>query len=204
MRLAGLVCAFLLLVVEGAWAEWQIRPFLGATFGTSTTFVDLERAYPEDGAGKRNLTVGVNGAWLGNMLGFEGDLGLAPGFFQRGDQELVLSSRVTTLTGNVVLTLPRRMTRYTLRPYLVGGAGLMRVRIDEFFGTLKVVDTLPAIDIGGGATGFLSDYVGVNWDVRYFRSVGGSSGDGVTFGREQLSFWRATMGVAIRTERTIP
>lgn len=205
MRLAVALCVLLLLTPGRAWAEWQIKPFLGGTFGTSTTFVDLERAYPEGESGKRNLTVGVSGAWLGDIVGFEVDLSIAPGFFERGDQELLLSSRVTTLTGNVVLTPPRRLTRYTLRPYLVGGIGLMRVRFDEFIGTLRVRDTLTAIDIGGGATGFLSDYVGVSWEVRYFRSVGGgSSGEGVTFGRAQLSFWRATMALAVRTRRDVP
>ena len=54
------------------------------------------------------------------------------------------------------------------------------------------------LDFGGGATGFLTDRVGLNWDVRYFRSVGGEEGTGLTFGKEQISFWRATMGVAIR------
>ena len=52
--------------------------------------------------------------------------------------------------------------------------------------------------IGGGATGFLTDRIGLNWDVRYFRSVGGKEGTGLSFGKEQISFWRASMGVAIR------
>ena len=34
-------------------------------------------------------------------------------------------------------------------------------------------DNLPAIDVGGGVTGFVTNRVGVSWDVRYFRSVAG-------------------------------
>ncbi len=55
---------------------------------------------------------------------------------------------------------------------------------------------LPAIDLGGGVTGFLSDRIGVSWDVRHFRSVGGKT-RGLSFGREQLSFWRANMALVI-------
>ena len=55
------------------------------------------------------------------------------------------------------------------------------------------------MDVGGGATGFLSNRFGVNWDVRFFRSLGSKEGGGgVSFGPEQLSFWRASMALAIK------
>jgi hypothetical protein len=188
------VLALLLLSPAQAWAEWQIRPFLGLTFGGGTTFVDLEHA-----AGKPNLVFGVSGGLLGDVIGIDADFGHAPGFFQTDSQHLVLHSSATTLTGNIVIALPRRLAQYTLRPYFVGGAGLMYVRIDDSFGALPVGKPLPAIDIGGGATGFLSDRIGVNWDVRYFRSVGSKVEDsGLSFGAEQLSFWRASVALAIR------
>ncbi len=110
----------------------------------------------------------------------------------------MLGSSVSTLTGNVVLTLPRKMTRYTLRPYFVGGGGLVRVAYTEELGTLGTSRSLSAFDLGGGVTGFVNDRVGLNWDLRYYRSFGGAEGTGLSFGREQISFWRATMGVAIR------
>ena len=66
-------------------------------------------------------------------------------------------------------------------------------------GVLRVVRTLGAVDVGGGVTGFLNESVGLNWDLRYFRTAGGSSElRGVNFGAEHLSFWRATMAVAFR------
>lgn len=173
-------------------AEWQLRPFLGVTFGGDTTFFDLERA-----SGKANLALGLNGVLLGEWIGVDADLGYAPGFFQSGDQNLVTRSRVTTLTGNVVIALPRRLAEFTLRPYFVGGAGLMRVRIVDPSKVLSVSSTLPAVDLGGGVTGFLSDRIGVNWDVRHFRSVGGKT-RGFSFGEEQLSFWRANMALVFR------
>ena len=175
-------------------AEWQIKPFIGLTFGGGTTFVDLEQA-----AGRANLVAGVTGVLLGEVLGIEADFGRAPGFFQSGNQHLVLASNATTLTGSIVIALPRRVTQYTLRPYVVGGAGLMHARIDGSLGVLQVSSTLPAMNLGGGATGFLTDRVGLSWDVRRFRSFGGKGqARGVSFGDEQLSFWRANMAVAIR------
>jgi hypothetical protein len=94
------------------------------------------------------------------------------------------------------------MTQYGLRPYFVGGAGVVRVNANASIPTLSFDTTLGIADFGGGVTGFLTDRVGVNWDVRYFRSFGGKEGTGLAIGREQLSFWRASMGVAIRLGAT--
>lgn len=177
-----------------AAADNQFRGYFGATFGGGTTFVDLEKA-----AGHPNPAIGISWLTLGDVVGLEVDLGDAPGFFQGGDQHLVLSSRVTTLTGNVMIAAPRRFTEYSLRPYLVGGAGLMRARIDDYFGVLKVGRILPGFDVGAGAVGFITADAGIYWDVRRFQSLTRDSAErGVTFGHERLSFWRASMGLAIR------
>lgn len=193
-RLAWLALGTLTMAAPVAAAERQIRPFAGATFGGGTTLVDLE-----DAAGRPNLVVGVTAAFLGEIVGVDVDFGSAPGFFQRGDQNLVLRSRVTTLTGNLVVAAPRRLTEYTLRPYFVGGLGLMRVNVLDVFGVLKVADTLLTSDLGAGVIGFFTSRVGVSWDVRRFRSFARNSQTrGFSFGPEQLSFWRASMALAIR------
>jgi len=174
-------------------AEWQIRPFLGVSFGGDTTLIDLDHA-----AGSPNVVVGVNGALLGDVVGVDVDFGRAPGFFQTGDQNLVRGSSVTTLMGNVVIAPPRHLTEYTLGPYFVVGGGLMRARSEDIANSpLSVASNLPAMDVGGGANGFLSDRIGLNWDVRYFWSVGGKELGGI-IGPQQLSFWRASMGLVIR------
>ena len=54
------------------------------------------------------------------------------------------------------------------------------------------------MDVGGGVTGFLTKHVGVNWGVRYFRSVGQQAEGLVVVADQQLSFWRANMALAIR------
>ena len=188
MRAGLLACVLVLLLPTAALAEWQLKPFLGVTFAGSTTFVDLEHA-----SGKPNVTFGGAATLLGGIFGVEGELAYAPGFFQASHQALVVDSGVTTFMGNVVISMPRRWAQYSLRPYVIGGAGVMHVQIDDVFGVLKVDKSLGAIDVGGGVTGFLTPNFGLNWDLRYFRSLGGST-TGVSFGTQELWYWRATMG----------
>jgi hypothetical protein len=192
-RAGGLALALLLLSSTETWAEWQLRPFVGLTLGSDTTFVDLAGA-----AGSPNVVFGVNGALLRDVFGIEADFGYAPGFFQSGGEQLVRRNSATTLTGNVIVAVPRHRTEYTLGPYLVAGLGIMRVHIEDVLGVLTVVRTLPALDIGGGVSGNLSERIGLIWEARYFSSIGRRTASGFSFGAEQLSFWRANMGLVIR------
>jgi hypothetical protein len=124
-----------------------------------------------------------------------------PGFFEGNDKNLVTYSRVTTFTGNVVVAAPHRLTEYALRPYVVAGAGLMRMRRTTTFDIFNLSTTVPAFDVGVGAVGFLTKSVGVSWELRRFQDIGSnvSHENGVTFNQEQhLSFWRATMAFVFR------
>jgi hypothetical protein len=199
MRRTGLLALGLLLVVRpAAAAEKQIRPLVGAALDGTTTFVDLENATRGP-----NGVLGFAAVLLGEVVGIEGDVGWSPGFFQKGNQHLVLHSGVTTVTGSLVVAMPRRLTEYTLRPYLVAGAGVMHVQIDDYFGILRVREDLPALALGGGAIGFITNRVGVAWDVRRLGSLKGSTGGtGVTIGGAgRISFWRASMALAFRYGR---
>jgi len=170
---------------------------VGLTFGGETSYFD-----PDMVAGDKKFVFGVGGTILGEVLGVEAEYGQTPGFFTGGG--LVTSSRVATFTASVVVALPRRMARYGLRPYFVGGGGVMRPHIEY-----ALVDVVPIVasnlavfDIGGGATGFVSDRVGLNWDVRHFSTVGNPMDPNMVFNNpplvEQLSFWRVTTSVVIR------
>jgi outer membrane protein with beta-barrel domain len=186
---------------QRAAAEWQIKPFIGLTFGGGTTFVDLDFA-----VGTANRSFGVAGLFLGEVIGIEGDLSFQPGFFQTGDEGRIVRSSVRTLMGNFIVALPRQIAEYTLRPYFVAGMGAMHVEFNDnppLVGPIFVQnDTLTAIDVGGGVTGFLSDHVGVSWDFRHFRGIGGKPKDRIlTFPdgvSQRLSFWRANMALAVR------
>lgn len=182
-----------LLWPASGWAEWQFKPFIGTTLAGSSTYV-----FTDEAAAERHLVVGVAVTWLGNFVGVEGDVGRLPGFFEADAVGDPLGSGVTTVTGSLVVTLPRKLTQYSLRPYVAVGGGLMRIGIDQQDDIFDAYRTFKAVSVGGGATGFLTDRVGLNWDLRYFRSVGGTEDTGLTIGRERVSFWRASMGVAVR------
>jgi hypothetical protein len=194
MRFGLVAVALLLSQAARASAEWQIKPFVGVKFGGSTTFEDADN--PEHPGGSRNIAFGASGALLGEVFGVEGDFGYIPGFFA-GPRDVLLGSDGTTLTGNAVIAMPRRLTQYTLRPYFVGGVGLLHSRIEPP-SLPPIVRTLTVLDFGAGATGFLTNRIGVNWELRHFRTVGGED-KGFSLGQpEQVSFWRANVGLVFR------
>jgi hypothetical protein len=191
---ALLVGSLLVWPAAASAADKQIRPFIGSTFGGQTTFLDLDST-----TGKPNIVFGVSAVVLGEVFGVDVDLADAPGFFE-GNDHLYLNSRVTTLTGNVVIAAPRHLTEYVLRPYFVGGAGLMRIHADDYFGAFTVERVRPAFDLGGGVLMFFTNTLGASFEVRRFQNFYSSSDDaGLTLtGSERLSFWRAGLSLAIR------
>lgn len=186
---------FLLLSTAAFAADRQLRPFIGTTFAGSTTIVD-----PELAVGSPNITIGGSAVFLGELFGADIDVADVPGLFESGNQNLVRSSRVTTITGNLVIAAPHRLTEYALRPYIVAGGGLMSVRTTTALSVFDVSTMLPAIDVGVGAVGFVTNKLGVCWEVRRFQDIGSNaiSGGLSIDGEQHLSFWRGTMSVVIR------
>lgn len=191
------VLVFLVCTVPSeAAADWLITPFIGAAFAGETTFLLLER-----GGGTSKVTVGAAVVLLSDgLLGLEGEVGHTPGFFEGDDRAgLIVTSRVTTLSGSVMVAAPVALTRESLRPYLVGGLGLLQAR------TTLVGRLLPGIEqdllgltVGGGAIGMLSERAGLRFDLRHIKAVSGADGPLARAGTSRLSFWRATAGVVVR------
>jgi len=196
MRVA-LAGAVLFLSAQGASAaEWQLKPYIAGTYGGDTTFTLVRQS---DNYG--HVAFGISGLFLGEVFGVEADLAQTPDFFKGPEAPFVVDSGVTTLTGNVVVAMPRKLAQYSLRPYLVGGAGLMHIRYvtgRDLQSGLETMSDLKAMDLGAGVTGFLTRRLGVSWDVRYFRSIDRTREQGSSFTSEHLSFWRASMAIAIR------
>lgn len=193
-RLAAAVGVFLCLGAGQARADWLITPFIGGSFAPETTFLVFE-----EGAG-RKLAFGGSVAWLSDgLVGLEAEFSHMPGFFE-GDYVLglVLTSRVTTLGGNVVLAAPLSMTRESLRPYLVGGVGLLQARSKHAGGLFPVDADLLGVTLGAGAIGLVSERTGVRFDLRHIKAGSGADGPFARPGVSRLSFWRATLGVVFR------
>jgi hypothetical protein len=198
VRAIWIVTALLLATPHAAAAEWQFKPFLGVTFGGSITPATLDLDFA---AGKPNVVYGGSVTLLGEIFGVDVDFGHAPGFFETGDlsrSPLVSRSSTTTLTGNVVVAVPRRIAQYTLRPYFVVGGGLIRAHIEDVFGALPLSDNMVGLDVGGGVTGFLTNRIGLSWEIRHFGKAGGGAGMVPSGQADDISFWRASMALAFR------
>ncbi|MEQ1759052.1 MAG: hypothetical protein ABL986_12085 [Vicinamibacterales bacterium] len=178
-----------------ASADWLIIPHLGTVFGGATTIVDLDQ-----GAGSRKFTFGGSAAWLTDgIVGLEADIAHTPHFFERDKASaLVLDSSVTTATGSIIIAVPLSVTRESLRPYLVGGVGLMHASSSDALGLLSFDSDLLAMNVGGGVIGFLTPFTGIRFDLRQFRNLAPDGSATTTSGSTRLSFWRASAGVVIR------
>jgi hypothetical protein len=170
-------------------------PYLGFTFaGSSSLLGDLEQGSTESASAIGGSVTVVGAGWFG----VEGDIGYLPGFFERGDRQLVKpGSFVTSLTGAALVTLPLAVTRESLRPYLVGGGGLMWAEAEDNLNAFPIRSTMPAITLGGGAVGFLSNTVGVRFDLRYIRSLGEGEDQVIGTG-PRGKVWRAGIGLVLK------
>jgi hypothetical protein len=194
LRLAALTCV-LASVAADASADFLLTPFLGSAFGGSQNVATF------DGAQDSKLAVGASAAWLSRgIVGLEGDVGYSPRFFEGNHARGLASphSRIVTMTGNVLLTLPVSVTRESLRPYVAAGLGLINATTKDKIALVPVNRHLVAMDIGGGAIGFLDPNVGVRFDLRRFSSLASGDSLGPGIGGNRFSFWRATVGVTIR------
>jgi hypothetical protein len=193
-----------------ARAEWQFTPFIGYTFKATSTFIDLDLDENRVATDQTRLNFGgairLVGEW---PIGLEAYYVHTPGFFDPKPQfnivlPRVLESRTYAVMGNVVLTTPLSWNRYGLRPSLSGGIGLMHASAKDQLQILPYRVDLLGMNIGGGAVGFLSDHVGVRFDVRYFRNIKGVSQEDlgdfpVTSGQPvRLRYWTIGFGVVIK------
>ena len=139
------------------------------------------------------------GGMRAGVIGGEVDFGFSPNFFD----EPVDNSALTVM-GNLIIGIPvGGTTGGGLRPYVTGGAGLIRTQIDTPTGRDNASNTV-GFNLGGGVMGFFSDHFGVRGDLRYFRNLTkGTNPDDlgpVDFGFDlgSLDFWRASIGIVIR------
>lgn len=144
--------------------------------------------------------MGISGVLVMDAgLGVELDIAHQSRFFEKGGTtQLVTRSGVTTLGGNLVFALPVSITREGLRPYAVTGLGWMHAASADLIGLNPVNNDYLGLTLGVGAVGFLTDVVGLRFDLRYLKSVSSSDTSAVSDEVARLRFWRATIGVVFR------
>lgn len=170
-----LAAALLVLVPTQARGEGLFTAFAGSTFGGDS----------KNGTGTFGVALAASAA---GVLGIELDLATTSNPF--GDDADVVDSSVTTVMGNLVVGIGG-----PVRPYATGGVGVIRTSVEGLLGSATSSDF--GMNFGGGVTGFFSNHVGLRGDVRFFRSVGDSS-DLVDLDIDNVDFWRATIGAAVR------
>ena len=181
------VAAACAAVPAPARADTVFTPFLGRSFASRSDEVKV-------------TTIGASMAsTVGGGFGFEADFGRTSATV--GSAAFADNTRVTMLMGNAVLGFP--FGRF--RPYVVGGFGWLRKEVLSDGAAVRSGGL--GLDAGGGLLGFLSGNFGVRLDLRYVRSVTESDLDTLRlpdgfgladFLLEDVSFWRASAGLAIR------
>ena len=188
-----------------ASADWTVTPFVGYNFKGAADVNGTGGSSFENRVEKK-IDYGVSIAAMGaGAVGFEVDFGYSPNFFESGTAgnnnfTFKNDSNVTTLTGNAILGIPIGGQRGgSVRPYVVGGVGLIRTNLQDARGLFDVNTKNDfGFDVGGGVMGFFSSNVGLRGDVRYFRGFKGSDDNPTGLGVSDFKFWRGSIGVSFK------
>jgi opacity protein-like surface antigen len=199
-------CLFVMAAVaapRSASADWVLTPFVGWNFKGAAD-VNQNGGVSFSNRFENKLDYGVSIASMGaGVVGFEADFGYSPNFFESNRADNTFSftndSNVTTFTGNLIVGIPIGGHGPSIRPYVVGGVGLIRSNVQDA-ASLFTVNTKNdfGFDLGGGLMGFFSHNVGVRGDVRYFRSFNGSSDNITGLGLSDFNFWRGSLGLSLK------
>lgn len=177
---AGLAAAFMVPPATAS-AQVSITPFAGVAFEGDT-------------AGEQ-LSGGASLLLMGKIVGVELEFGYTPDFYNESSEiELVGDSNVTSLSANLLLGWGAG----PVRPYVTGGLGLLRTRIDsaeQLFDDVSSNDL--GLNAGGGLMVFFNDHVGLRGDLRYFRGFSEIDIDDLEVTLDGFDFWRAYGGVTI-------
>jgi hypothetical protein len=211
----------LLVLALMAWplasrADILVVPFFGGTFSGKAMVPLFGVTPPEPRNLTKSMAIGVSGIWLTRgVLGAEAELAHFPRFFELGPSITATipsafdRSSITSFSGNVIIAAPLSMTRESLRPYLVGGLGVLhsslRSSLSDTAANLPLGfdRDIVALNLGGGAIGMLGEHTGLRFDIRRTRSLRDvpaptSLTPLVDSTGIRLSYWRVTVGVIFR------
>ena len=181
MKLASTLVAasaIVLTLTGTATAQAFFSPFAGYNFGGDSvncaSFSNCE---------DKRMNIGMAFGSTGRFAGTEQELSYARHFFDTLDS----SGSMLTAMSNFLVIVPAG----PLRPYGVVGIGLLRAHSSA--GTKNSL----GYDIGGGVNVFFTSRFGLRADVRRIRSL--QSVTLLVLSGEKLEFWRASLGVTVRS-----
>ena len=183
---AALSAALLVAAPATASADWMFTPFVGLGMGGDTA--------------DNTTSFGGGLTWMGaGAVGFDVDFGYTPDFFGDSGSDFG-DNNVTTLMVNAIVGVPiGGQSGPGIRPYVLGGIGLMKEKVDNAGQLFDVDQNDWGFDLGAGVNGFFTDNIGLRGDVRYFRTLKRDNpSDSLDIDLGSLDFWRATVGVTFR------
>ena len=182
-RLAAFAALLLVMTSAPARADGFLTPFIGYNFGgDSSNCAGLTDCSP------RRASYGVSVGAMGISVGFEEDLSYTKNFFGVMPNLRAENSVFSAMSDLLFLGAPGR-----IRSYIVSGVGLVRVR--ESRNQASVDSSVIGYDLGGGVNGFFTKHVGIRGDVRHFHTFQDVN---VLLVSGKLSFWRASLGLALK------
>ena len=95
------------------------------------------------------LAVGAAAGWQPRAIGVECEVSILPGFFD-GPGGLIIAGNVTTVVGNVTWQLPKPHQSSRLRAYVAGGAGVVRIRLEDALDAFSSKTSLAIANAGAG------------------------------------------------------
>ena len=183
--------ALVVLSASPARADGFFTPFYGYNYGgDSSNCATLTTC--ED----KRTNLGVSFGSMGKVIGYEQDISYAKEFFGKIPGA---DNSVFTLMSNVLVGVGVG----PVQPYALLGFGLVRPRT-----SLNIASTVTdfsknsfGYDIGGGVNGYFSRHVGIRGDIRRFQTMQDvpilGSIAGSILSNQKLSFWRASIGLAL-------
>lgn len=200
-RAATLAALVLLLVVAPvpARADGWLSFFYGTTLAGTTpaNIAALEERNPK--------AYGVIfGSMRGGVFGFETEIGFSPDFFGDSDDRFFGDNSVLTWMGNVLVGVPLgNPSGFSVRPFVVGGFGLIRQRVESPSEAIGFDSNALGYDLGVGGMLFFTRSFGIRADYRYYRSfeafeVVDIIGGGDLIEDEHLDFTRFTGALVLR------
>ena len=189
----ALALVALVSMPAAAYADGLLIPFLGVNFGGDSG-KDLGGAVDSS-----RFNWGVSLSFMGaGVIGIEADFSYTPDFYGKSD---LGGSSVLTGMGNLVVGVPfGGQTGFGVRPYGVGGVGVIRSDVSSLGDPLEVEENQFGWNFGGGVMIFFGRHAGIRGDIRYFRAFEELEFLGVGGGVEAgtVDFTRGSLGFIFR------
>ena len=180
---------FTLVAPRPAHAQSYFVPFFGYDFGGDAGNCP---SVLSDCSVKRTAYGFSVGHLSHGIVGFEEDFSYAPDFL--GTSSKFGTNSVLTLMSNLVISIPAG----PVHPYVTGGIGLMRTKVDLTLDSLlSTSNTSLGYNLGGGVMVFLPSHLGLRVDYRNLRSATNVTIAGITLQSPKLNFSRIAFGLVL-------